>query len=118
MSSAPIQSEITLSHRNPYLQKSFNPKNHTQNSSSSNLKRRVRGRPEGGEAERNPPIIVHCHLCWDWVWQRPQQFISRLSRGHKVLFIETMGPDPELAAPLARFRKLPEFPNITVLRLQ
>src|SRR6266508_3373167 len=51
------------------------------------------------------PIIVHCHLCWDWVWQRPQQFLSRLSKRHKVLFVETVAPDPQLAAPLARFSK-------------
>src|SRR4051794_7101044 len=64
------------------------------------------------------PIIVHCHLCWDWVWQRPQQFISRLSRRHKILFVETVAPDLELAAPLARFRAAPDHPNITILRLQ
>src|SRR5712671_5766917 len=66
----------------------------------------------------NYPIIVHCHLCWDWVWQRPQQFISRLSQRHKILFVETVAPDPQLAAPLARFSKPNNFPNITVLRLQ
>src|SRR5580765_3581221 len=63
-------------------------------------------------------IIVHCHLCWDWVWQRPQQFISRLSRRHKILFVETIGPDATLAAPLARFRTAENFPNVTLLRLQ
>lgn len=64
------------------------------------------------------PIIVHSHLCWDWVWQRPQQFLSRLSRDHNVLFVELVGPDPGLAAPLARFREAEGFPNITILRLQ
>jgi|ERR1051326_3015987 hypothetical protein len=64
------------------------------------------------------PIIVHSHLCWDWVWQRPQQFVSRLSNKHKVLFVETLGPDPGLAGSLARFERLEEFPNITLLRLQ
>jgi len=52
------------------------------------------------------------------VWQRPQQFISRLSRQHRVLFVELAAPDPELVAPLARFRVPPEFPQLTVLRLQ
>ena len=33
-------------------------------------------------------IIVHCHLRWDFVWQRPQQIFSRLARMHRVLFIE------------------------------
>lgn len=66
----------------------------------------------------NFPIIVHCHLCWDWVWQRPQQFLSRLSQKHKILFVETVGPDPQLAAPYARFRNADGFPNITILRIQ
>jgi len=61
---------------------------------------------------------VHCHLCWDWVWQRPQQFISRLSRRHKILFVETIGPDATLAAPLVRFRTAEKFPNVTLIRLQ
>src|ERR1043165_8137611 len=34
------------------------------------------------------PIIVHCHLRWEGVWQRPQQFLSRISKRHKVLFVE------------------------------
>ena len=69
-------------------------------------------------AEQNFPIIVHCHLCWDWVWQRPQQFLSRLSATHRILFVETVGPDPQLAAPYARLRDADGFPNITILRLQ
>jgi len=64
------------------------------------------------------PIIVHCHLCWDWVWQRPQQFLSRLSARHKILFVETIGPDPQLASAVARFWTAPNFPNVTILRLQ
>jgi glycosyltransferase involved in cell wall biosynthesis len=66
----------------------------------------------------NYPIIVHCHLCWDWVWQRPQQFLSRLSARHKILFVETIGPDPQLSSPFARYRNPPGFPNVTILRLQ
>jgi hypothetical protein len=64
------------------------------------------------------PIIVHCHLCWDWVWQRPQQFVSRLSTRHKILFVETLAPDPQLASAFAHFRVAEKFPNITILRLQ
>lgn len=62
--------------------------------------------------------MVHCHLRWDWVWQRPQQFMSRLSQRHPVLFIETLPPDPELSAPLVRFRQVQEFPNLVLLSLQ
>lgn len=79
-------------------------------------------RASAGRAARNGEadfsLLVHCHLCWDWVWQRPQQFLSRLSRRHPVLFVETIGPDPQLAAPLARFHIPSDSPNITVLRLQ
>src|SRR5215212_4315702 len=73
--------------------------------------------PMNGAAQ-NFPIIVHCHLCWDWVWQRPQQFLSRLSTTHRILFVETVGPDPLLAAPYARLRDTDGFPNITILRIQ
>lgn len=44
-------------------------------------------------ARENFPIIVHCHLRWDFVWQRPQQIFSRLARQHRILFIE----DPVIA---------------------
>lgn len=33
-------------------------------------------------------IIVHCHLRWDFVWQRPQQTHSRLAQHYPVLFVE------------------------------
>lgn len=33
-------------------------------------------------------VIVHSHLRWDFVWQRPQQILSRLARTHPVLFVE------------------------------
>jgi hypothetical protein len=39
--------------------------------------------------ERNPlSIIVHSHLRWDFVWQRPQQILSRLAADHPILFAE------------------------------
>jgi glycosyltransferase involved in cell wall biosynthesis len=64
------------------------------------------------------PIIVHCHLCWDWVWQRPQQFMSRFSHKHRVLFIETLCPDENLVSPLVQLRRFEKWPNLTLLRLQ
>jgi glycosyltransferase involved in cell wall biosynthesis len=81
-------------------------------------KRHGAPRRELAEPIRDYSLIVHCHLCWDWVWQRPQQFLSRLSARHKVLFIETVGPDPGLAAPLATYRRDARYANITILRLQ
>src|SRR6266542_2741480 len=35
-----------------------------------------------------PPLIVFCHLRWDFVWQRPQQLMSRFARDRRVYFIE------------------------------
>lgn len=34
------------------------------------------------------PIIVHSHLRWAFVWQRPQQIHSRLAERHPILFLE------------------------------
>jgi glycosyltransferase involved in cell wall biosynthesis len=33
-------------------------------------------------------LIVHSHLRWDFVWQRPQQILSRFARSRPVLYIE------------------------------
>ena len=33
-------------------------------------------------------IVVFCHLRWGFVWQRPQQFLSRFAKKHPILFIE------------------------------
>ncbi|HEY2138489.1 MAG TPA: glycosyltransferase [Chthoniobacterales bacterium] len=63
------------------------------------------------------PIIVHSHLGWDWVWQRPQQFLSRLSQNHRVLFIE--GPVPsDVSTAQLTLREVPDYPNIIVLQMQ
>lgn len=37
---------------------------------------------------RLAPIVVHCHLRWDGVWQRPQQILSRLARARRIAFVE------------------------------
>jgi glycosyltransferase involved in cell wall biosynthesis len=63
------------------------------------------------------PIIVHSHLGWDWVWQRPQQFFSRLAERHSVLFVEGPVPKPGIASPTVEIRELTEYPNIIVLRM-
>ena len=36
----------------------------------------------------SPPLLVFCHLRWDFVWQRPQQLMSRFARNRRVYFIE------------------------------
>ena len=108
-----LESEIlTRNETNNIQQRKFN----NSRPRTAAPKRKRRATPS--DASLHPPIIVHCHLCWDWVWQRPQQFISRLSRRHKILFVETLAPDPFLSSPLARFRSPEQFPNITILQLQ
>src|SRR3954471_14715383 len=40
------------------------------------------------DASQYYDMIVFCHLRWQFVYQRPQHIISRLSSNMKVLFIE------------------------------
>ena len=65
----------------------------------------------------NPPsygIVVFSHLRWSFVWQRPQQFLSRFAKKHPVLFVEIAefdgagGPRVELTSLMA---------GVTVLNL-
>jgi beta-glucosidase/6-phospho-beta-glucosidase/beta-galactosidase len=62
------------------------------------------------------PIIVHCHLRWDGVWQRPQQFLSRLSKTHPVLFCEGPLLEEENIVPRYELRQIAEHPNVTVMQ--
>jgi UDP-galactopyranose mutase len=34
------------------------------------------------------PMVVHSHLRWDGVWQRPQQILSRMALKRRIAFIE------------------------------
>lgn len=59
-------------------------------------------------------IVVFSHLRWGFVWQRPQQILSRLAESHPVLFVEVAAFDsddvrPELTSPMA---------NVAVLNLR
>ncbi len=42
----------------------------------------------------NSPIVVFSHLRWEFVYQRPQQVLSRLARRHPILYIEEPLPGP------------------------
>ena len=45
--------------------------------------------PQGQTKERAmQTIIVFCHLRWDFVYQRPQQLLTRLAQHYKILFVE------------------------------
>jgi glycosyltransferase involved in cell wall biosynthesis len=73
----------------------------------------------GTLAPLDRPIVVHSHLRWDFVWQRPQQILSRMAEHAPVLFIEEPiflddVPDPRLdiTVPFANvFRAIPHLPG-------
>jgi glycosyltransferase involved in cell wall biosynthesis len=71
----------------------------------------------GGDQHKYP-IIVHSHLRWDWVWQRPQQFLSRLSKEHRILFVEAPIPSQNSREARAMLREVTDYPNIIVLQIQ
>jgi glycosyltransferase involved in cell wall biosynthesis len=61
------------------------------------------------------PIICLCHLSWDWVWQRPQQYLSRFAKQHAVLFVETHRVDGDEVS--TRMRAGEGCENVTVLQI-
>jgi glycosyltransferase involved in cell wall biosynthesis len=63
----------------------------------------------------NYPLIVHSHLRWDWVWQRPQQFLSRFTLRHRILFVEGPRLFEEEGAPYATLQQDERFPNLTIM---
>ncbi len=60
-------------------------------------------------------VVVVSHLWWDWVWQRPQQLISRLARRHRVLWAEE--PHIEIGDPEELFDVKERLPGLLVSRL-
>ncbi len=65
------------------------------------------------------PIVVHSHLRWDFVWQRPQQLFSRFAQTRDVLFLEepiflddAIRPTLEISIPTGRVhRAIPRLPG-------
>ncbi len=65
------------------------------------------------------PIVVHSHLRWDFVWQRPQQLFSRFARSRDVLFVEeplflddAVRPTLDLSQPIPGLhRAIPRLPS-------
>jgi UDP-galactopyranose mutase len=58
------------------------------------------------------PIVVFSHLRWDFVYQRPQHLLSRLSANHRVLYVE----EPIDGAQEADELILTETGGVTVVR--
>lgn len=59
-----------------------------------------------------PTIVVFCHLRWDFVYQRPQQLLSRLAQHYRILFVEE--PVFDRGAPF--MEQSSPIPNLTVCR--
>jgi glycosyltransferase involved in cell wall biosynthesis len=53
-------------------------------------------------------FIVHSHLRWDFVWQRPQQIMSRLAGHHPILFLE----EPLPGKGYSHLQVTVPFPNV------
>ncbi|MRV73753.1 NAD(P)-binding protein [Duganella sp. FT92W] len=67
--------------------------------------------PQGDTRERiMQTVIVFCHLRWNFVYQRPQQLLSRLAQHYKVLFVE----EPVYAEGPAELKMSQPAPNLTV----
>jgi UDP-galactopyranose mutase len=65
----------------------------------------------------NFDLVVASHLRWNFVWQRPQQLLSRLAHRHRILFIEEPIPTSDAkSAPVAQLTEA--LPNLTVLTPQ
>jgi beta-glucosidase/6-phospho-beta-glucosidase/beta-galactosidase/glycosyltransferase involved in cell wall biosynthesis len=59
-------------------------------------------------------IVVFSHLRWGFVWQRPQQFLSRFAKKHKILFVEEPMFDlAEGSDPRVDYHRV--MPNVTVV---
>jgi len=59
-------------------------------------------------------IVVFSHLRWGFVWQRPQQFLSRFAKKHPILFVEEPFFDlKEGVEPRLDYHRV--MPNVTVV---
>jgi UDP-galactopyranose mutase len=63
------------------------------------------------ESSEMPYLIVFSHLRWSFVFQRPQQLLSRLARHYQIVFVE----EPVQCSGPARFDRSSQGPNIEVL---
>lgn len=109
--SSPHSSHVSLASLNPLSRLSEPP-------SSKHLRGEndfERNPSKRGWSSHSAPIIALCHLSWDWVWQRPQQFLSRLARTHRVLFVETYCSDTPQT--YVRLRTPDAHPNVTICEM-
>jgi glycosyltransferase involved in cell wall biosynthesis len=58
-------------------------------------------------------LIVVSHLRWSFVWQRPQQLLSRLARDRRILFVEEPVFSEDAGTEVPTLEQV--APNVTVL---
>jgi beta-glucosidase/6-phospho-beta-glucosidase/beta-galactosidase/glycosyltransferase involved in cell wall biosynthesis len=88
----------------------FKPKHRKHVAEHRSQSKTIQSQPTGF------PIVVHCHLRWSGVWQRPQQFLSRLSKDHPILFVEGPTVVGEDSTPRAHIEQVADYPNIHVMQ--
>ena len=59
-----------------------------------------------------PTMVVFCHLRWDFVYQRPQQLLSRLAQYYRILVVE----EPFFHEGESFLKTYSPRPNITVIQ--
>ncbi|MCC7448633.1 MAG: glycosyltransferase [Anaerolineae bacterium] len=62
-------------------------------------------------------LICISHLGWDFVWQRPQHLMKRLSQHYNVIFAEEPITTPNVTVPTLDALPGKHAPNVTVVRL-
>ncbi len=60
-------------------------------------------------------LVCVSHLWWDWVWQRPQQLMSRLAPHSRIFWVDE--PRLEIGPPGEGFEVGEPWPNLRVGRL-
>lgn len=73
--------------------------------------------PTSTTAATLPTLLVFCHLRWGFVYQRPQQLMSRLAQHYRVLFVEEPAPPAsgEAAGDTPRLEIARPAPGVEVL---
>lgn len=65
--------------------------------------------------ENRPTLLCFSHLRWDFVFQRPQQLMSRFSEDMTVVFWEEPMEIDKREIPLLRVRTAEDYPNVRVV---
>lgn len=68
--------------------------------------------PQPFQGPHMPTLVVFSHLRWDFVFQRPQHLLSRLTDRFNVLFVE----EPVPGSPAASLERMHPAEGVTVLR--